>query len=37
MFSSYSMIENAADLGLELLGYYETESSCWGVWLYLLT
>lgn len=29
-------ILNAEELGLELLGYFETESSYWGVWLYQL-
>lgn len=29
-------IGNARELGLSLLGYYETESSFWGVWLYEL-
>lgn len=29
-------IQNAGELGLELMGYYETESSFWGVWLYKL-
>lgn len=29
-------IKNAAELGLSLQGYYETESSYWGVWLYEL-
>lgn len=33
---SCGMIENAADMGLELIGYYETEDSYWGVWLYKL-
>lgn len=27
-------ILNADELGLELLGYYETEQSYWGIWLY---
>jgi len=27
-------IENAEELNLEFMGYYETESSYWGVWLY---
>lgn len=27
-------IVNAEELGLELLGYYETEKSYWGIWLY---
>lgn len=27
-------ILNAEELGLELLGYYETEQSYWGIWLY---
>lgn len=31
---SCGLIENAADMGLELRGYYETEDSFWGVWLY---
>lgn len=30
-------ILNARELGLESLGYYETESSYWGIWLYKLT
>lgn len=29
-------ILNAEELGLELLGYFETETSYWGVWLYQL-
>lgn len=29
-------IKNADELGLSLRGYYETESSYWGVWLYEL-
>ncbi len=27
-------IRNAQELGMELLGYYETERSYWGIWLY---
>ena len=30
-------ILNAQELGLELLGYFETEDSFWGVWLYDLS
>lgn len=33
---SCGVIENAEELGLTLMGYYETESSYWGVWLYQL-
>lgn len=33
---SCGVIENADELGLNLLGYYETDSSYWGVWLYQL-
>lgn len=29
-------ILNAADMNLELMGYFETEESYWGVWLYKL-
>lgn len=29
-------IRNAEELGLSLRGYYETESSFWGIWLYEL-
>ena len=31
---SCGIIQNAEELGLSLLGYFETESSYWGVWLY---
>jgi len=27
-------IKNAGELGLDFMGYYETEESYWGVWLY---
>ena len=30
-------ILNAEELGLELMGYYETETSYWGIWLYKIT
>ena len=33
---SCGIIENADELGLSLTGYYETDSSYWGVWLYQL-
>lgn len=33
---SCGVIENAGELGLSCLGYYETESSYWGIWLYEL-
>ncbi|MCH5270442.1 MAG: hypothetical protein J1E83_06790 [Lachnospiraceae bacterium] len=33
---SCGVIENAEELGLSCLGYYETESSYWGIWLYKL-
>lgn len=33
---SCGVIENAEELGLSCLGYYETESSYWGIWLYNL-
>lgn len=33
---SCGVIENADELGLNFLGYYETDSSYWGVWLYQL-
>lgn len=33
---SCGVIRNADELGLELLGYYETDDSYWGVWLYEL-
>ena len=33
---SCGVIQNAKELGLSCLGYYETESSYWGVWLYEL-
>lgn len=29
-------IENAAQLGLECMGYFETQDSYWGIWLYRL-
>lgn len=29
-------IMNAQELGMELLGYFETETSYWGIWLYQL-
>lgn len=29
-------IRNAKELGMELLGYFETEESYWGIWLYKL-
>lgn len=29
-------ITDAADMGLELMGYFETEDSYWGIWLYRL-
>lgn len=35
-FFSSGVIENAEELGLTCMGYYETESSYWGVWLYQL-
>lgn len=31
---SAGAVENARELGWRLLGYYETDSSYWGVWLY---
>lgn len=33
---SCGVIENADQLGLGFMGYYETEDSYWGVWLYKL-
>lgn len=33
---SCGAIQNADELGLQLLGYYETDDSYWGVWLYQL-
>lgn len=33
---SCGVIMNADELGLSFIGYYETESSYWGVWLYEL-
>lgn len=33
---SCGVIENAEQLGLRSLGYFETDSSYWGVWLYHL-
>lgn len=30
-------ILNARELGLEFMGYYETETSYWGIWLYKVT
>lgn len=33
---SCGAIENAQELGLVSLGYYETEKSYWGIWLYQL-
>lgn len=33
---SCGVIECAEEMGLSLLGYYETENSYWGVWLYQL-
>lgn len=33
---SCGVIECAEEMGLSLLGYYETETSYWGVWLYQL-
>lgn len=33
---SCGVIQNAEELSLSCLGYYETESSYWGVWLYEL-
>lgn len=35
LFSAGEIL-NAEELGLKLLGYYETEKSYWGVWLYEL-
>lgn len=33
---SCGSIENAEELGLECMGYFETEDSYWGIWLYRL-
>lgn len=33
---SCGVIKNAEQLGMKLLGYFETEESYWGVWLYQL-
>ncbi|MBD5551381.1 MAG: hypothetical protein HDQ96_09405 [Lachnospiraceae bacterium] len=33
---SCGVIQNAEKLDLELLGYFETEDSYWGIWLYAL-
>ncbi|MDE6167342.1 MAG: hypothetical protein K2G28_02670, partial [Acetatifactor sp.] len=33
---SAGAVENAEELGWKLKGYYETEKSYWGVWLYEL-
>ena len=35
LFSAGEILD-ADEMGLELLGYYETEKSHWGVWLYQL-
>lgn len=35
LFSGGEIVD-AEDMGLELMGYFETESSYWGVWLYAL-
>jgi len=35
LFSAGEIL-NAGELGLEFMGYYETEKSFWGVWLYQL-
>lgn len=35
LFSGGEILD-AADMGLELMGYYETEKSYWGIWLYQL-
>lgn len=35
IFSGGEIID-AKDMGLELMGYFETEESYWGIWLYRL-
>lgn len=31
---SGAQIEDYQEMGLDFIGYYETENSYWGIWLY---
>ena len=33
---SCGVIQNAEELGMSLMGYYETDAGYWGIWLYKL-